>query len=62
MECWGQWAELNRDVRFSMPLKPEVLADGVNPNSIAARMTRARWSETRGGLNRKLVYEPLGLA
>ena len=42
--------------------KPEVLADGVNPKSIAARMTRARWSKTRGGLNRKLVYEPLGLA
>jgi len=40
------------------PLKdatPEVLADGVNPKSIVARMTRARWSETRGGFNRKLA-------
>jgi hypothetical protein len=42
--------------------KPEVLADGVNPKSVAARLTRARWGETRGGFNRKLVYEPLGLA
>jgi hypothetical protein len=42
--------------------KPEVLADGVNPKSIAARMTRARWSDTRGGFSRKLVYELLGLA
>ena len=42
--------------------KPEVLADGVNPKNIAARMTRARWSDTRGGFNRKLDYPPLGLA
>jgi hypothetical protein len=41
--------------------KPEVLADGVNPKSIAARMTRARWIETRGGFNWKLDYQP-GLA
>jgi hypothetical protein len=47
------------------PLKdatPGVLADGVNPKNIAARMTRARRSDTRGGFNRKLFYEPLGLA
>jgi hypothetical protein len=42
--------------------KPEVLADGVNPKSIAARMTRARWSDTWGRFNRKLDYPPLGLA
>jgi hypothetical protein len=42
--------------------KPEVLADGVNPKSIAARMTRARWSGTRGGFNRRLVYPPMTLA
>ena len=30
--------------------------------SIAARMTRSRWSHTRGGFNRKLGYPPLGLA
>jgi len=41
--------------------KPEVLA-AVNPKSIAARMTRASWSDTRGGFNRKLDYPPLGLA
>jgi hypothetical protein len=28
--------------------KPEVLADGVNPRSIAARMTRARWERHAG--------------
>ena len=42
--------------------KPEVLTDGVHPKSIAARMTRAPRSDTRGGFNRKLVNEPLGLA
>jgi hypothetical protein len=42
--------------------KPEVLAEGVNSKSIAARLTRQRWGETRGGFNRKLVYQPLGLA
>ena len=30
--------------------------------SIAARMTRFRWSHTGGGFNRKLDYPPLGLA
>jgi hypothetical protein len=39
--------------------KSEVLADGVNPKSIAAELTQQRWRETRGGFNRKLVYEPL---
>ena len=27
---------------------------------LAAELTRQRWSETRGGFNRKLVYEPWG--
>jgi hypothetical protein len=56
---------IKRVARDNKPLdsvEPEVLADGVNPKSIAAKLTPQRWSETRGGFNRKLVYEPLGLA
>jgi hypothetical protein len=45
-------------------VKQEISAEGANPKSIAGRLTRQRWSETRGGFNRKLAYEPawLGLA
>ena len=42
--------------------KPEVLAEGINPKSVAARLTLARWSDTRCEFNGKLVYEPRGLA
>jgi hypothetical protein len=30
--------------------KPEVLAEGVNPKSVAARLTLARWSDSGAGL------------
>jgi hypothetical protein len=53
---------LMRSRRKPEGAKSEMLADGVNPKFIAARLTRARWSDTRGGFNRKLVYEPWGLA
>ena len=43
-------------------VKPEALADGVNPKSIAGRLTRQRWNETRSGFNRQLDYQLLGVA
>ena len=43
-------------------VKPEALADGVNPKSIAGRLTRQRWNETRSGFNRRLGYQLLGVA
>jgi hypothetical protein len=50
----------DRDRVYFIVQDGPVQLTNLKSRSIAARMTRARWSDTRGGFNRKLVYEPLG--